>query len=104
MTREQRYVSQDRLALQASLDSFIEKPLKLSEQQIESLLDELTSDLGMCFTAEDYDTARENAPTDPERFAEMVANLDGLGTSDEALFVPLLRRVLATFEASRSST
>jgi hypothetical protein len=92
------------LALQAALDSFIKRPCRLSDQQIEALLDELTGALGMCLTAEDYATVRESAPTDPEAFAEMVANLDGLGTGDAALFVPVLRRVLATFEgAARSS-
>jgi hypothetical protein len=98
MTREQRDVSQDRSELQASLDRFIERPRVLSYAQVDALLDELTATLGMSLTPGDYATVHANAPTNPQAFAELVANLDGLGTGDAALFLPVLRRVLATFE------
>jgi hypothetical protein len=104
MTREQRDVSQDLLALQASLDRFIKKPRTLSHHQVEALLDELTGTLGMCLTPEDYETVHASAPTNPQAFAELVANLGGLGTGDPARFLPVLRQVLATFNGvSRSS-
>ncbi len=105
MTRRQRDFSYDRSALQEALDRFADTPCKLSRAQVQSLLDELTGTFGMCLTPEDYETVQANAPTHPETFAELVAKLDGLGTGDDELFNPILRRVLATFEgASRGAT
>jgi hypothetical protein len=105
MTRQQRDFTHDRAALQVSLDRFIERPCALSQHQVRALLDELTSDLGMSLTPEDYETVQSNTPTNPQAFAELAAKLDGLGTDDAEAFLPVLCRVLAMFEGtSKGST
>lgn len=96
MTRQQRHQSEVNSAVRAAVDRFVESPCRLSAQQVQAILDELCVDLGICL--QDYETVANDPPTNPQAFAELVMRLEGVGPGDPEIFLPVLRRVLCTFE------
>ncbi|HVX91559.1 MAG TPA: hypothetical protein VHC20_08205 [Candidatus Paceibacterota bacterium] len=80
--------------------TFIERPVTLPAHVVRAILDELTGDLGICLTAQDYENIEADPPRDPQAFAELVLNLDGLGAGDPETVLPVLRRVLKTFQGA----
>jgi len=100
MTSNPREGSRNLADLRKAAESFIDKPLRLSALQTRSILTELCSDLGYCLPPRDVDSVTAAPPTNPQAFAELVLKLKGVGTSDPELVVPVLERVLLTFEAA----
>ena len=100
MTSDQREGSRSLSDLRKAAESFIDKPLRLSALQTRSILTELCSALGYCLPARDVDSVASAPPTNPQAFAELVLKLKGVGTSDQELVIPVLERVLLTFEAA----
>lgn len=98
MTRQQRDQSESDLTLETALGRFVDSPVRLPPQHVQAILNELCGAFGMCFSPQDYETIEAEPPTDPRAFAELVMKLDGLGSDDAELFLPVLRRVLSTFE------
>ena len=103
MSQKQRHRSNSRSALEAEVAAFIENPITLPAHVVRAILDELTGELGMCLTAQDYETIEADPPRDPQAFTELVLNLDGLGAGDHETALPVLQRVLKTFQGARAS-
>jgi len=98
MTREQRRESQTRSSLRRETDKFFATPCSLPEQHVRALLGELCSELGICLSPDDHESIVANPPTNPHAFAKRVVGLDGGSTSDPDEFMPVLERVLRTFQ------
>jgi hypothetical protein len=64
----------------------------------------LCVELGYCLTPRDCDAVEENPPTDPQAFAELVMKLEGVGSGDAEMLMPVLERVLKAFEEAASAT
>ena len=86
--------------MRAALDTFADRPCKLSAGQTQSLLDQLCVKLGYCLTPQDYEAIEADPPTDPMAFAELVMKLDGVDPVDREMLAPVLKLVLATFEGA----
>jgi hypothetical protein len=98
MTRRQRNRSQDRQAVQAAVERFIESPLRLSGRQTRELLWDLCVDLGYCLQPEQHAQVERESPTNPRDFAQLVMTLEGVGTGDPDMYAQVLGRVLSAFE------
>jgi Fe-S-cluster formation regulator IscX/YfhJ len=98
MTREQRYRSHHRQALQAVAERLAERPRRLSEWQVRHLLGELCVDLGICLPPAAYDRVESQPPTNPREFAELVMRLEGIEIDDHSrTYEQVLERVLSAF-------
>jgi hypothetical protein len=50
-------------------------------------------------SSRDNEAVEANPPTNPEAFAELVMKLEGVGSGNPEMFMPVLEIVLAAFEA-----
>jgi hypothetical protein len=97
MSRVQRKKSHDRATVKEIVEHFAAHPVLLSERDSEALLSELCVSLGYCLTPADWSKIIENPPTDPKGFADLVMELEGVGTSDPELYEPVFRKVVGWF-------
>lgn len=100
MTRDHREKSRTSDELHEAAGSFVERPCKLSALQTRALLAELCSNFGHCLAPSEIDALQSDPPTHPRAFAERVLTLAGAAVDDPEVLVPVLERVLLTFEGA----
>ena len=97
MSRAQRQESERRTWRRQVIGRFEKAPLRLSHESLERLLSDLCVELGYCLPALEQQHIISNPPTDPRRFAELVMQLEGVGSADAEMFEPVLDRVCRAF-------
>jgi hypothetical protein len=97
MSHSQRKQSQDRATINEIVAHFEAHPVRLSDREVTALLADLCASLGYGLSPVDHSKVITDPPTDPKRFANLVMELEGVGTSDADAYEPVLMRVLNAF-------
>ena len=71
--------------------------MRLSDQSLARLLSDLCVELGYCLPAPAQQQIIDHPPTDPERLAELVMALEGVGVGDAEMLEPVLDLVCLAF-------
>lgn len=104
MSRSQRQKSERRSVQSSIVEWCKSNPINLSNKEVESLLYTLCVKLGYCLSPGAQEKVLSNPPTDPETFACLIMELEGVGSGDTKMYQPVFECIHSVFcEISRAN-